>query len=376
MKQLRRAEITFDGLNVEKAVNMLVKQNIEVYCVHRLPNRRCMIAVPAAISGQVVALLQQKCYNNIQVKLCGIDGAMNTCRRHIALALIVVLLFPALLLLSNFCWKVDIVADNNTEEVAQVLREQGVYVGGWLANINFDKVENVLAAHFDSVYAIVNRRGSAVYVQLLARDTGLPQVDYTKRYDIVATMDGVVSRITVVQGTALVKKGDTVKKGQVLIQGKRTFADGTTEDVRAIGEVYAEVSAEGYCQYTGTVTQLVDSGKTFSYVTVNMSQATSSAPDIPFEHWRTEQRTVVLYPLAVKLIYYTVYEQVNSVTPVSFEQDKQHLTELARQKAQDKASWTATSEKVEVLEGKGVKVTLCGTVSITSDNLSTGGTEQ
>lgn len=368
MNKLRRAEISFDGLNVEKAVNMIIKQQIDVFYVKRLPNRRCVVAVPSNKRQQVVALLQQKCYNNIQCKLCGIDAVGEQFKKHIAVAIVLLLVLPLFMFATHICTDVRISGTADSSKVQEVLTEQGVYKGSWLNGIDFDAVENALASYFDSMYAIVSRRGSVVYVQLIERDTGLPDIDYDQRYDIVAQCDGIISRMTVVQGTALVKVGDNVKKGQVLIEGKRTFWDGSQEDVRAVGEVYATVSSSAYQPYSGQIITTVDTQQSFSYVVVQIGNASSSAPAIDYELYRQEQHTVTLYPFNIKLIYYTVYEQKHQIDKVTFEQDIERLTELAYNTAKTAVSWTPTDKQVDIKQGKGVTVTIFGEICIT-DNL-------
>ena len=50
--------------------------------------------------------------------------------------------------------------------------------------------------------------------------------------------------MVVVSGTPRVQVGDQVKKGQLLIEGVRTNSDQTTQPVRAVGQVFADIN---YC---------------------------------------------------------------------------------------------------------------------------------
>ncbi|MBQ8433259.1 MAG: sporulation protein YqfD, partial [Clostridia bacterium] len=58
----------------------------------------------------------------------------------------------------------------------------------------------------------------------------------------------------------VVKVGDFVKKGDVLIQGVRHFNDDTTQDVYAIGKVVVVKSVTAFAPYTGTKTVLEPTG--------------------------------------------------------------------------------------------------------------------
>lgn len=69
-------------------------------------------------------------------------------------------------------------------------------------------------------------------------------VDKNKRADVVAVRDGVILEVGAKAGKEMVKEGDAVLKGEVLISGLVTYENGTGESfssrqLRAEGEVWA-----------------------------------------------------------------------------------------------------------------------------------------
>lgn len=67
----------------------------------------------------------------------------------------------------------------------------------------------------------------------------MPELDSGQPGDLVASRDGVVETIEVFAGTAAVRPGDIVRKGQVLIRGQERGRDETVNAVQARGSVTA-----------------------------------------------------------------------------------------------------------------------------------------
>ena len=72
-------------------------------------------------------------------------------------------------------------------------------------------------------------------------------IDYTKPVPVISDYDAIVTRVVVLTGTAAVKNGDTVLKGQTLIYPYLTNKKENEEteeirvDIRATGMVYGRV---------------------------------------------------------------------------------------------------------------------------------------
>ena len=93
----------------------------------------------------------------------------------------------------------------------------------------------------------VNVRGSRVYVEITERiDTeSVPHLTEEK-CNLVASKDGVIEKLEVGQGQTMVKKGDGVREGDVLVSGIMDSAYGGFRLVHSYGEVYART------EYTAT----------------------------------------------------------------------------------------------------------------------------
>ena len=92
----------------------------------------------------------------------------------------------------------------------------------------------------------INRRGTVAYISLGMKDTEKEEnnIRPSAYANIVASRDCVIDEITVQRGTALVKPGDAVKKGDIIIRGMDVDGNLCLADGRVMGRITETVSVE------------------------------------------------------------------------------------------------------------------------------------
>lgn len=150
--------------------------------------------------------------------------------------------------LGSLVWDVRIEGNSRVgdSQIVAALEDVGFGVGSIFPFVDIGKTETELLSLVDEIsWVSINRKGTVAYVVVKERaSTDTPTKEEESGYcDIVAKSDGVVYSITVKSGTPLVKVGDTVKAGQVLIGGYIDI-DGKVTPTRAEGEVLAECFGE------------------------------------------------------------------------------------------------------------------------------------
>ena len=124
---------------------------------------------------------------------------------------------------SNFVW--DIRVEGNEAipdaEIILGLNKCGLSVGDFWSMIDCGCIESSYSENEKRISWInINRRGSVAYVKVIERETNEKNEENLPLYsNIVSEYDCVIEELTVKQGTAVVKPGDVVKKGDVLIIG-------------------------------------------------------------------------------------------------------------------------------------------------------------
>lgn len=180
------------------------------------------------------------------VREVGLPHLLHRYRHRPGIAAGALLFITTLCLSSMFIWNVEVKGAEHIpeEEIIGRLKELGCGVGSFIPSINFYVLcNNYLASTGDVSWISVNMRGTVAYVEL--RERVLPeQIEKSDvPANIVAAADGIVQRIEVFSGTAAVKPGDPVVKGQLLISGVLDSQSVGFSAVRAQGKVIAQTAA-------------------------------------------------------------------------------------------------------------------------------------
>lgn len=156
------------------------------------------------------------------------------------------------ILLSQLVW--DIRVEGNEKitdaEVISLLRDCNFEIGDLWLTSDRGKIETAFLENNKSVSWInINRRGTVAYVKLIEKDENAEedQQAIPKYANIIATTDCVIEEITVKRGTAVVKVGDAVKKGDILVLGALSAESGgefCAADATVIGRISDSVSVE------------------------------------------------------------------------------------------------------------------------------------
>ena len=354
-------EITFEGLNVGRLLTLLAKSNITLYKVER-DGIRCVISVPSSRAKHTIALLQERCYNIIGIKYVGITAVAKFVKFRFVLPIFCMLIVAVLVLSSQFCFKIVVSGDFDSALVQEALRDSGVSIGCNMSKLNVDVLENTLDNSMNAMYAVVTRSGSVLYVNVVAKKQIEPPIDMTKKRDIVATRSGVVTSVLCEQGNALVKVGDTVRVGDVLIEGKRIYNDGTYDNVYALGKVTLQITATGFAEYTGFRSETVETGNVFTCAGVVLFGKTYSK-SCPFEQYTLETNSRFLDPLNLEIVSLLYREMKTVSVAASMEECVKELQAVACEQAKANCDFTVIDTQY-VTQSNGVLVTLFGEIHI------------
>ncbi len=159
------------------------------------------------------------------------------------------LLFLMLAKLSTmYVWEVTVSGNDRISdgEVIESLGELGCSVGSYIPSIDFYSICHEFILSNDEVSWIsVNMIGTTAQVEIIERrgKDGMEEEGNGTPTNLIAAREGVVVRVETASGETLVSAGETVGKGQLLING--VVGVGPEEEgrfvlVRSRGKVYAE----------------------------------------------------------------------------------------------------------------------------------------
>ena len=124
--------------------------------------------------------------------------------------------------LTNFIWNIEIIGNNkiSKDDIIKSLNNQNVKVGVLKNKINTQEIVNkVRLERNDLAWIGIELKGTNLIVKIVEADKKPEIINEEEYCNIVATKDGIIDKIDAVNGTALVKEGDVVKKGDALIGG-------------------------------------------------------------------------------------------------------------------------------------------------------------
>lgn len=124
-----------------------------------------------------------------------------------------------------------------------------VKLPAWHQESVLDKVEKIVKQMDGVAYVSSWKSGRTLNIEVVEELPKVEKIDTQNFVSIKAKEDGVVTKIVVFGGTAIVKVGDEVKRGQELILPYLENASGERKNTLAIGNVYAKITRENTFNY-------------------------------------------------------------------------------------------------------------------------------
>ena len=266
LKLLSYVDLYVQKIEKIQALNVFLEHNIKYLSIKADNCGNLTIRVYSWQQKRIEKLLNDSkiCYN-----FSSSYGALskiikNSHRVGILLGFVITMF--ALIYSQNIIWRIDIKGNNTveSEKIINALEKEGIYLGKYIPSIDYDTVHNrFLLNNQDFSWISVNINGNIATVNV--RETISHELKSEPAYtNIVASMDGQIALISVIDGEKQVSIGDVVKKGDLLISG---IVDSKSEGVRlttANGEVFAYVNKQIFVKIPLKNTKKVYTGNTYT----------------------------------------------------------------------------------------------------------------
>jgi similar to stage IV sporulation protein len=170
------------------------------------------------------------------------------------------LCFVALFILSGHIWNIEINGNSyiSDEVLLRILEEENVTFGTVVSAVSCEGLERAIRNACDEVaWTSVKLSGTKLTVDIV-ENIFIENVSYDDGdtvYDIVASCDGVITHIMTRSGTPLVKSGDTVEAGQVLVAG---YIEITDDDGNVTERIYQTADADVMAETTLSYEDIIE----------------------------------------------------------------------------------------------------------------------
>ena len=363
-------ELCVHGENIERFLNMCSHHNIKIYNIRKTEDK-CYLNIYAIDFFLIKSIVRK---SNVKIKITKKCGIFFVFKKNCKRKFFFISSFLCLLLLwiaSHFLWGIRIEGNNTitSDLITEFLQNQGIYYGMPLSKIPIYDLKTNLRNSYDEItWVSVYLEGTNLHISLKENDTIPPDTtSKTTKMNLIAEHDGKIDSIVVRQGTAMVKAGDEVKVGEVLISGKVEIPaeDGSIKETR-----YCKADGDVYLVYEHTVLE----NQSLEYLTKEYTGNTTNR----FELYLNQQQLKIphfkipymKYDSITESIEYPLIELLS--LPLKIKKNTYREYHVVRKKYSNSEAEKLLKEKLDKIiisfEEKGVQI-IAKNVKIRTNNV-------
>ncbi len=202
---------------------------------------------------------------SVHVKIIRKKGVYFTLKPYFSrkgIAVGMVLFFAVIVSLSQFIWNIEVVGNKtlSRNEILKYCDNIGIREGTYSGSIDTNSARlQLLMKNGNLSWASFIIEGSHLTVNVL--ETKTAKIKDSTPSNLIASKDGVIEKVTVSGGKAVVKKEQAVLKGDMLATGALEYSNGTTHFVRCDGEVLAKTERSIECETPLIIKETIDTGR-------------------------------------------------------------------------------------------------------------------
>lgn len=210
-------QIEIEGFYIERFFNVCARQGINLSGIKRKDNS-CIITNIQVRDVKDVKKIAKKTQCSIKIKRKkGIPFIIKKYKNRKVFIFLFFILVLLIFVLSNFIWNIEVEGNNqiSTTELLEELNKNGIKQGELKYKINIQKVIETMRLNDSRIAWIgIKLNGTNVKVTIVEAVEKPELINDDEYCDIVSMKDGIITKINVTNGTALVKEGDVVEQRQ------------------------------------------------------------------------------------------------------------------------------------------------------------------
>jgi len=294
-------EIT--GVTTEKLINLCTYKGIYLWDIKWRKNS--IISKIHIDDFRRVRPLARKTHCSIKIKgRYGLPFFVYSIRNRKMLLAGGLLFGICLYVMSSFIWFVRVSGLTSLQEetVLNIVRQAGLKPGVQKNRLDLKHVEHLLLLQIPEIsWTGITIQGTRAVVEI-AEKTMEPVQDKTPAH-IIASKDGLMEEIIALVGETAVQRGETVRKGQVLISGTIMprikdeagnmvqAPNGQPQQIRAQGITKARIWYQAYGESSMIKQVRQRTGRTFTHVVLKAGQWEKIVKEgiVPFGDYEIEQ---------------------------------------------------------------------------------------
>lgn len=214
--------IEIEGYFIERFINLCANKNILLWNSKRKKDTLLTTNIGIKDFKKIARKIKQtKCKVKIKKKK-GLPFIFNKYKKRKIFFVFLLFIILGIVLLSNFIWNIEIIGNENIkkEDIEKTLKDEGLNIGTLKSKINTQEIiNNIRLLRSDLAWIGIELKGTNAIIKVVESDLKPEIIQEDEYCNIIATKAGSIVKVNALNGTALVKPGDIIKEGSILVGG-------------------------------------------------------------------------------------------------------------------------------------------------------------
>lgn len=226
------------GRNIGSLLNILHANGIYLEKVKQYDEKKVCFSIKNVDDEKFFAITEDLCYTVKKINTYGLHYPFIFLKKNIGVVVGMVLFLAICLFFSDKVFEIRYFGSGSVyqSEVEAQLEEIGIKKFSDFSDFDFKTVENkILSDNENLLFVSLEKKGNVLSVNLIEKKKNTDTKN--KPLSVLYAKDsGIIESVKTYRGTARVKEGDSVKKGDVLIDGVFILNEQTV-NVNIIAEI-------------------------------------------------------------------------------------------------------------------------------------------
>jgi len=337
MHKFNHITLDIHGVNLKRLIKTLYKNKIDIFHLVFLDHKNLEITINYNNLKNIKPLLKD--YNYKIKSRYGLNFFKNYLFSHLGLIVGAVCFIVILFLNSNFLSQIYITGNSriSNNEIISFLGQQNIKANTFFNTFDINEIENKLESNFDDISLVsVIKKGTNLIINIKEK---IYVEDVLSRTDIICGEDGKILELNVIQGTSNYKVGDSVKKGDILVNGYNLVGESKVE-CKAIANIKMQVWYSSSITFNEEEVITKKTGKVISnsYFQIFNKKFLAKTHKVDFKNYIKEEKTQYLFNnliVPIKLYTQKFYEIEEILQKNDFSSQKDAIIEKAKLQAQN-----------------------------------------
>jgi len=214
--------IKVEGMFIERFINICISKRILLLNMKR--EKATILYADISIKDyKRIRAISKKTKSQVKIESKkGIPFLLHKYRKRKIFAGLLISSVIIMSIMSRFIWNIEVTGDTeiSKDEILQILSENGLNIGAYKNKIDIIDITNKVRLNRDDIAWIgINLKGTNAVIEIKEATKAPEIVKEDESCNIVSNKSGMITKISVQNGTAVAKVGDIVKNGDLLVNG-------------------------------------------------------------------------------------------------------------------------------------------------------------